>query len=152
MSNKEKSVYDMNYVSINRQLLSVIDFNKNILGIARRQPGLQELEEFKLSMHQLKEEIEEIEEAYDHGDFIAVLDGLIDLEYFLLGIFYKNGINEPVHAELFDAVHSSNMLKKRGVKAGREGYDAADAVKPESWTNPEIRFARILDKFSREGS
>ena len=141
-----------NYISINKQMLSVINFNYEILGIQRRRPGLQDEDEFGLSMHQLKEEISEIEDAYEKEDFIAVLDGLIDLEYFLLGIFYKNGINESTHAELFDAVHQANMLKKMGTKKGREGFDAADAVKPDSWTNPEIKFARILDRVSQRGS
>jgi predicted HAD superfamily Cof-like phosphohydrolase len=151
--NEEKRDFPFeNYISINKQFLDVRHFNANILGIKRRTPGLQVEDEFKLSMHQLKEEIGEIEEAYSRGDFIAVLDGLIDLEYFLLGIFYKNGINESAHAELFEVVHEANMLKRAGVKAGREGYDATDAIKPDSWTNPEIKIARILDKVNRRGS
>jgi predicted HAD superfamily Cof-like phosphohydrolase len=140
-----------NYISINRQFLSVMDFNANILGIPRRSPQFQEKDEFELSMHQLKEEIGEIEESYKNGDFIGVLDGLIDLEYFLLGIFYKNGISESTHAELFDVVHRANMLKKMGTKAGREGFKAADAYKPDSWTDPELKIARILDKVRERG-
>ncbi len=140
------------YVSINKQMLSVINFNYDILKIKKRSLGIQARDEFDLSMHQLKEEISEIEDAYSIGNFIGVLDGLIDLEYYLLGVFYKNGVNEPTHAELFDAVHQANVLKKQGVKAGREGYDAADAIKPESWVDPEIKFARILEKVVRRGS
>ena len=142
---------DRQYIAINKQLLDVISFNQNILGIDLRKPGPQVKDEFELSMHQLKEEILEIEEAFERGDFIGILDGLIDLEYFLLGIFYKNGINEPTHTQLFDAVHQANLLKKAGIKSGREGYNAADAIKPDSWTNPEILFARILDKASKRG-
>lgn len=148
----DNTVSDREYIPVNRQMLDVINFNRNVLGINNRKPGLQIADEFKLSMHQLKEEIGEIELAYEHGDFIGLLDGLIDLEYFLLGVFFKNGINEPVHSELFEAVHHANLLKKSGVKAGREGFDAVDAVKPDSWTNPEVKFARILDKVSQRGS
>jgi len=143
---------DRQYIAVNKQLLDVINFNSSVLGIMRRRPGPQDAAEFKLSMHQLREEITEIEEAFEKGDFIGILDGLIDLEYFLLGVFYKNGINESVHAELFDAVHQANLLKKIGTKEGREGYDAADAIKPDSWTNPELKFARILDKVNERGS
>lgn len=140
-----------NYISINKQFLSVVDFNANVLEISRRTPNFQDKDEFKLSMHQLKEEIEEIEEAYNNADFIGLLDGLIDLEYFLLGIFYKNGISEATHSELFDAVHKANMLKKMGTKPGREGYSSADAFKPDSWTDPELKIARILDKVRERG-
>ena len=133
------------FVKINVQMLKTIDFNKDILGIERRTPGLQEPDEFKLSLHQLREEIDELELAYKHQDFLGVLDALIDLEYFMYGVFWKCGIPEHLHSELFAAVHSANMMKKRGVKAGREGYDAADANKPESWTDPTLLFARILE-------
>lgn len=140
------------YISINKQMLSVMNFNRTILNIQPRKVGLQSEDEFDLSIHQLREEIDEIEKAYNHGDFIGVLDGMIDLEYFLLGIFYKNGINETTHAELFDAVHQANLLKKSGIKAGREGYEAVDAIKPEEWTDPELKFARILEKVKLRGS
>jgi len=140
------------YIPVNKQFLDVMNFNRTVLGIDPRQPGPQPENEFKLSMHQLKEEIEEIELAFEKGDFIGILDGLIDLEYFLHGIFYKNGINESAHAELHEAVHQANLLKKVGTKEGREGYDAADAIKPDSWTDPEIKFARILEKVTLRGS
>lgn len=144
---------ERHYIPVNKQMLDVINFNRNILKIEHRKPGLQNQDEFKLSMRQLREEIEEIESAYEKGDFIGILDGLVDLEYFLLGIFYKNGINESTHAELFDAVHQANLLKKMGTKAGREGFgNAADAVKPSSWVDPEIKFARILEKVDSHGS
>jgi predicted HAD superfamily Cof-like phosphohydrolase len=143
---------DRQYIPVNKQMLDVINFNSSILGVERRKPGPQSVDEFKLSMHQLKEEISEIEKAFETGDFIGILDGLIDLEYFLLGIFYKNGINESIHHDLFDAVHQANLLKKVGTKAGREGYNAADAIKPDSWINPELKFARILDKVNQRGS
>ena len=132
-------------IKINIQMLKTIAFNQEILGLERRPPMLQEPDEFRLSVHQLREEIDEFEQAYKKGDFIGVLDALIDLEYFLYGVFWKNGISEEVHAELFDAVHDANMMKRRGVKAGREGYDAADASKPAEWTDPTLKFARILD-------
>jgi len=143
---------DRQYIPVNKQFLDVMNFNRTILGLDRRKPGPQTKDEFNLSMHQLKEEIEEIEEAFERGDFIGILDGLIDLEYFLHGIFYKNGINESVHAELHDAVHQANLLKKTGVKPGREGYEAVDAIKPDSWTDPEIKFARILEEATLRGS
>ncbi|MDJ0952542.1 MAG: hypothetical protein QNJ81_02565 [Acidimicrobiia bacterium] len=141
------------YIPVNKQMLDVINFNRTVLKIPPRKPGPQGKKEFDLSMHQLKEEIDEIETAFERGDFIGILDGLIDLEYFLLGIFYKNGINESTHAQLFDAVHQANLLKKMGVKEGREGFgDAADAVKPDSWVDPELKFARILEEVTLRGS
>lgn len=144
---------DREYIPVNKQFLDVVNFNRVVLGIDPRKPGPQPKNEFKLSMKQLREEIEEIEEAYEKGDFIGILDGLIDLEYFLHGVFYKNGINESTHAELHDAVHQANLLKKIGTKEGREGFgNAADAIKPDSWVDPELKFARILEKVTLRGA
>lgn len=137
---------EVQYVEINRQMLQTIDFNKRVLGVTKRQPGPQSQDEFNLSLKQLREEISEMEDAHTNNDFIGVLDALIDLEYFLYGVLWKNGIDERMHSKLFLAVHNANMMKKLGVKKGREGFKAADAVKPSDWTDPQVMFARILDE------
>lgn len=128
----------------------VEQFNQQILGIAPRKVGLQSANEFDLSMHQLQEEITEIIEAYINQDLVGVIDGLIDLDYFLKGIIYKHGLNAALYEQMFTAVHNANMEKKRGVKEGREGYgNAADAIKPEGWMPPEARIRQILDTVTR---
>ena len=137
------------YIEINRQMIQTIDFNRKILGISPRTPAMQSEDEFKLSLKQLREEVSELEQSYEYQDFIGVLDALIDMEYFLLGIFWKNGIDEKTHEKLFTAVHNANMMKKLGVKKGREGFEAADAVKPTDWTDPQVMFARILEENKR---
>ena len=120
-------------------------FNRKVLGIEPRQIGLMDPMEFKLSMTQLREEIREMEEAYEHGDLIAVVDGMVDLDYFLKGVVYKHGIMAPIYNEIFKVVHDANMQKKLGVKSGREGFDgAADAVKPAGWVAPEEKIGLIL--------
>lgn len=125
----------------------VVEFNQKILGIEPRKLGLMTPLEFSLSLKQLREEILEMEEAYDKGDLIGVVDGLIDLKYFLLGVVYKHGISEQVFNEMFQAVHEANMEKKLGVKKGREGFgNSADAVKPEDWVPPEARIQEILSR------
>lgn len=123
-------------------------FNQFILGIAPRKLGLQQENEFQLSMRQLREEIEEIEEAYQKGDLVGVVDGLIDLDYFHKGIIYKHGIPAPLYAQMFEAVHDCNMAKVKGVKETRAGFgDAADAIKPEGWVAPETVLAEIIQAY-----
>lgn len=123
----------------------VVEFNQKILGIAPRKVGLQNANEFDLSMHQLQEEITEIIEAYLNQDLVGVIDGLIDLDYFLKGVIYKHGLTPSLYENLFTQVHEANMDKKKGVKKGREGYgDAADAIKPQGWVPPEDRIRKIL--------
>lgn len=125
----------------------VVQFNLQVLGIQDRKLGLMSPNEFSLSLKQLREEVKEMEEAYDRGDLVGVVDGMVDLNFFLLGVVYKHGISEKLYEKLFSAVSQANMEKKKGVKSGREGFgDAADAIKPEDWVPPEERIATLLDE------
>ncbi|MAE84327.1 MAG: hypothetical protein CMB80_16415 [Flammeovirgaceae bacterium] len=130
---------------MSRQFHQVQNFNGDVLEIPMRPVGMQSQDEFDLSMRQLQEEQNEIMQAYAADDFIGVLDGLFDLQYFLFGIFYKNGINAETYEKIFTVIHNCNMTKVKGIKAGREGFDAADAVKPESWVSPEEQISKILE-------
>ena len=132
---------------INKQLLQVAEFNQEVLGIKPRAIGLQDSDELKLSIRQMREEILEFNEAAKKGDVLAALDALLDLEYYLYGVLYKHGVDEELHEKLFDTVHKANMLKKAGVNAKRGKHgDAMDAQKPEEWTDPTLLFARIIEE------
>lgn len=119
-------------------------FNEEILGIPHRDKGLQEEDEYRLSHHQMQEEVGEFLEACEQEDFIGALDALIDNVVFTYGVAYKMGIDSKTFHECFEAVMHSNMSKKKGVKEGREGYNASDAIKPEGWMAPEDAIAKIL--------
>lgn len=120
-------------------------FNQKVLDLPEPELGLMEPDSFALSMHQLREEINEIELAYHQGNLVGIVDGLIDLDYFLKGVVYKHGISPRQYHFCFLAVHNANMNKKMGKKKGREGYgEAADAVKSIGWLSPEVRIQLIL--------
>lgn len=128
-------------------------FNHQVLGVEKREVSMMPDNEFRLSLRQLREEIDEIEQAYQEENLIGVLDGLIDLDYFHKGVIYKHGVSEEVYNKLFRAVHQANMEKKLGVKSTRQGFDgAADAVKPEDWVPPEDRLLEILMEDLSDGS
>jgi predicted HAD superfamily Cof-like phosphohydrolase len=123
----------------------VVDFNQKVLLIEKRKLGLMDPAEFSLSLKYLRGEIQEMEEAYDLGDIVGVLDGLIDLNFFLLGVVYKMGISEESFNQAFKVVYEANMQKKLGL--GRKGSeDILDAVKPEDWVPPESRLQEILSR------
>lgn len=125
----------------------VENFNRKILGIPRRQLSLMNDDEFHLSLTQLREEIQEIEDAYSEGDLVKVVDGLIDLDYFQKGVVYKHGIGRSLYRRLFSAVHHCNMTKRKGIKDTRQGFgDSADAIKPEGWIPPEEAIRLILEE------
>lgn len=128
----------------------VQEFNFQVLGVPQRELGMMPQEEMELSLVQLREEVKEIEEAYQNGDLTLVIDGMIDLQYFLFGMVYKHGIPEPMWKEMFKAVHQANMEKKLGVKKERGDFGAADAVKPEGWVPPEQRLEEIIRAYYRD--
>lgn len=124
----------------------VAEFNEVVLGIAPRfQMPLGEAE-LKLTLHCLREEVDEFEEAAQGSDYVGMVDALIDLQYFALGALYKMGVTPDKVVKCCTAVHQANMTKKRGVKAGRGDGSAADAIKPEGWITPEERIGSILEE------
>lgn len=130
----------------------VIEFNQRVLGVAKRHLiGWQKENDFRLSLTQLREEVNEAEEAYQNGDFVKLIDAFIDLDYFLKGVVYKHGLTVEQYQELFVLVHEANMEKKLGINHNRPGFDgAADAVKPEGWIPPEDRIRAKLNEWGMD--
>lgn len=125
----------------------VVDFNREVLGITERVIGLQPPEEAALSYTQLIEEVREYQEAIGRADFVDCVDAILDGLYFSYGILYKMGLDEALVNHLFTTIHEANMQKAKGVKAGREGFDAADATKPDTWVNPKTTMKEILSAY-----
>lgn len=130
--------------STNQEFILVSEFNRSVLGLAARLPGLQDEDEKALSIHQLLEEASEFSKANAEHDLVGAVDAIMDGIYFGYGILYKLGLDESQVTAIFAHIHEKNMEKAKGVKSGREGYDSEDAVKPEDWVGPEERIAELL--------
>jgi hypothetical protein len=124
----------------------VIDFNQRVLGIKPRRFNFPPTDELHLSYTQLVEEAAEFRDAYENVDLADMIDAILDSLYFSYGILYKLGLTEPVINEMFEAIHNANMQKTKGVKSGREGFDAADAIKSEGWQDPKKVILGILKR------
>lgn len=122
----------------------VSEFNKTIIGY--EQPLKVEklpADVKELSLIQLREEIDELEESTTATDEI---DALLDLMYFANGALYKMGVTPPVFGAASTIVHEANMTKAAGKKASR-GYSgsAVDAVKPADFVPPETLIAVLIN-------
>ena len=122
---------------------SVVEFNKEILGISQRSPVGMALSEEAITTKCLLEEVSELQTAFEQGSVVDQVDALIDLTYFAFGALYKIGLTPEQIQDCCMAVHEANMQKKLGVNAKR-ATGAADAVKPEDWVPPEDRIYGIL--------
>lgn len=127
----------------NKFFAQVSEFNKEVIGY--EQPDTPEMlpaDVLELSLIQLREEIDELENA---GSVVEQVDAIIDLIYFANGALYKMGLSEWDFTYCSSAVHDANMTKAAGKKAAR-GYDgtAQDAVKPADFVGPEEKIAKRL--------
>ena len=97
----------------------------------------------ELTIVQLREEIQELQDSHTLTDEV---DALIDLIYFAYGGLVKMGIPEDTFAALHTIVHNANMTKVAGKKATRD-YEgtAVDAVKPTNFMPPEKVICRFLN-------
>jgi predicted HAD superfamily Cof-like phosphohydrolase len=95
---------------------------------------VEELWTFRLKF--LREELDELERAYQAGDLPNIADALIDLVYVALGTAHLHGLPWQ---ELFDEVQRVNMMKVRATRAEDSTRKSTfDVIKPDGWTPPNI--------------
>lgn len=124
----------------------VAAFNKNIIGIDRTPGSVEDTSEFDWMIGVVLEELQELKDAHEQGDFVKELDAVTDLLFFATGFYSRMGIKPDVAREIFDAVSACNMNKIKGRKIERVNQHENDAIKPKGWTGPEEQIMIILDR------
>jgi len=105
--------------------------------------SIPEPEEFALRQRILQEEVDELKEAGEIGDIVAVADAVVDCLYILVGTAQKFGFSDRLE-ELFDEVHRSNMSKLD--ENGQPIYRADGKIlKGSNYSEPKL--AKILFRF-----
>lgn len=98
-------------------------------------PGMPNKEVCRLRIGLIRDEYEELMEAYDEGDFVNLAKEIADLLYVVLGAAVEAGIRiSPV----FEEVHKSNMTKT---------YRDSKIWKLENWVSPSIMTVLIKQGF-----
>lgn len=120
----------------------IFDFNEQVIGTPVDQPlDIISTKQHDWTQTFCKEELTEMSDAFNDEDIVGVVDATADLIYGAMGTFKKMGLTRDQVRQVFTAVHTANMSKKKGNK-GR-GSDE-DAVKPEGFVPPEEVIAEIL--------
>jgi len=119
----------------------IVQFNKEVLGINRRNPYTFPPGELAWLLKALREEVQELEDA---SNVVAQADALIDCAIFAIGGLVRLGIVEDKIEDCFDAVMDANFRKRAGQKESRAVAGVVDAVKPEGWQGPEDRLLDII--------
>lgn len=120
-------------------------FNNHVIGINREAGTITDKDEFEWFIGCCLEELTELKEAHNNGDFISEIDAVMDLIYFSAGALVRMGISSDISDQIFLAIHNCNMTKDAGKKAGRVHEHALDAIKNPNWVGPEERIMEILE-------
>jgi predicted HAD superfamily Cof-like phosphohydrolase len=100
----------------------------------------------------LREELEELIDAYERRSLVDVIDAIEDLIYVAVGTGLYTGLSADALQECFDIVHAANMKKIKVVSAEESKRGVKyDVKKPEGWERPEPRLQRVIDKARRRG-
>ena len=88
----------------------VEEFHKTFNAPILESPQIPSKERCDLRINLMQEELNEIKEAIENGDFVEISDGLCDLMYVLCGSILEFGLKDKFNT-LFDEVQRSNMSK-----------------------------------------
>ena len=117
----------------------VRDFHQAFGQRIGEKPELPDIEERKLRIKLLDEEVFEYTDAEYADDLVEIADALADIIYIACGTAVSYGI--PLD-DVFAEVHRSNMAKLVDGKVIRR--EDGKVQKPEGWTAPDIK--GVLEK------
>tara|TARA_R110000824_G_scaffold167181_6_gene343984 strand:+ start:5477 stop:5905 length:429 start_codon:yes stop_codon:yes gene_type:complete len=109
----------------------------------RKTPKWLDVETQMFRVRFIKEELDELENAYINKDLTQVADALVDIVYVAMGTAHLH--NLPWE-ELWNEVQQTNLAKQRvsSLKDSKR-MSIFDVVKPKNWKAPRIK--AILKKF-----
>ncbi len=91
-------------------LRQVAEFHRTFGHPIHPQPLIPDEGRCRLRVSLIAEELEELQEAIEQKDIVAVADALCDIQYVLSGAVLEFGLGEKFKS-LFDEVQRSNMSK-----------------------------------------
>jgi len=119
----------------------VVEFSTKFDVPVAASPRQLPLDEFKYRHEFLREELDELVEAYEYGDLLKQADALVDLVYVALGTAAMMGLP---WGGLFAAVHEANMRKVRAASDDPNKRHRFDVRKPPGWVPPDVEMERLL--------
>lgn len=91
-------------------LRQVAEFHRTFRHPILPEPAIPAEERCQLRVNLIEEELDELRQAIDQKDIVAIADALCDIQYVLSGAVLEFGLGNKFKA-LFDEVQRSNMSK-----------------------------------------
>ena len=111
-----------------REQQLVREFHRAMNIPAAEVPTMLTAERGELRCRLIEEEAREFREANAAGDWLEMVDALVDLLYVTYGAAVEMGVNLTPY---FDEVHLTNLTKEPGGPGEK-------CVKPEGWVAPDL--------------
>ena len=109
------------------------------------QPSVSDPQTLKARADFIQEELDELKQNIEHGNYLEIIDALVDIVVVAKGTAVIMGIRWKYH---WDEVHRANMMKQVGNNDKRPDLKQ-DLIKPPGWYGPD--HLRVLDLHGREG-
>jgi predicted HAD superfamily Cof-like phosphohydrolase len=84
----------------------------------------------------IKEETQELQEAFDNNDRVEILDALIDIIVVTVGAMNSMGANAQA---AWDEVMRTNFAKIDSLTGKVKKREDGKVLKPEGWTGPDLK-------------
>lgn len=114
-------------------------------------PQLPSKEERALRIKLLREEVDELEEAFNNDDIVGAADALTDITYINNGGYQICGLAD-IAEELFDEVQRSNMSKLG--EDGKPVYrEDGKVIKGPNYSKPDLAFivgTKVVNDYKAE--
>jgi predicted HAD superfamily Cof-like phosphohydrolase len=95
---------------------------------------IEELDRVDMRYRLVEEEFEELEQAMDDSDPVAILDALVDIVYVSIGFAVEMGYDFDT---AWERIHASN-LDKLGPDGEPIYREDGKVLKPNHWETPEL--------------
>ena len=113
----------------------VVEFHRRFnLGLGR-EPRILSAGEWQVRAGLLKEELDELEDAYRRGNLVKIADAVLDSIFVLVGTAVALGLDLRA---MWPAVAEANMAKHQPGSSDKP-------QKPAGWQGPEAAIAAIIE-------
>jgi predicted HAD superfamily Cof-like phosphohydrolase len=122
--------------TMQKNLSLVADFHHAFGHPVKQEIGVPDWRRCELRIALIREELQELEQAFQECDIVKTADALIDLEYVLHGTTLECGLQYK-HEALFAEVHRSNM-SKLGPDGKPMYFDSGKVKKGPDYQEPDL--------------
>lgn len=135
---------------MNYSMVLVKQFHKAFNHAIEDKPQLPDIKNMDFRIGFLKEELNEMIDAYNRNDLVEFVDGIADMQYVLDGLWLNSGL-QTWQEKIMLEVHRSNMSKLCNSKDGAEQWIDKLTVEMDDTFHYEEINGKFLIKRSRDG-